>query len=396
MKVEKCPAIQPLSARRVAGKTPIIPLPLPACWKISLERNLESKLTDLQAAQSGDYFLPDLCKASSVFRLVLVTELFVLTMVLAVSGIREFGWEDFALISMFVLWIVLSSAALLCGLRKPLSGLSLQRSVIAVFALILAVTAVFSILADWVLAGADLNHVQLDFKGYDLMRNVLVSAVMTGMVLRYFYVQAQLRLQERAELQSRIQALQSRINPHFLFNSMNSIASLIGSQPEAAEQAVEDLCELFRASLRDSAEPVLLDQELELCRRYLAIEQLRLGDRLQIEWQIPTQCLQTTVPLLTLQPILENAVYHGVQPLPEGGLVQIEAEVVGQQLQIRVTNPLLGKAGSSGNDTGHRMALDNIRHRLEAYYGERAGLEQAQEGNQFVTRLTLPCHGEPN
>lgn len=329
-----------------------------------------------------------------MFRLVLVTELFVLTMVLAVSGIREFSWEDFALISMFVLWIVLSGAALLCGLRKPLSRLSLQWSVVAVFALILAVTALFSILANWVLVGANLNHFQLDFNGYDLIRNLLVSAVMTGMVLRYFYVQAQLRLQERAELQSRIQALQSRINPHFLFNSMNSIASLIGSQPEAAELAVEDLCELFRASLRDSAEPVSLDQELELCRRYLAIEQLRLGDRLQIEWQMPPQCLQLTVPLLTLQPILENAVYHGVQPLPEGGLIRIEAEVVGKELQICVTNPLLGKAGSPENGTGHRMALDNIRHRLEAYYGEQAGLKQEQEGKQFVTRLTLPCHGE--
>lgn len=328
-----------------------------------------------------------------MFRLVLVTELCVLTMVLAVSGIREFGWEDFALISMFVLWIVLCSAALLCGLKKQLSRLTLQISVGAVFALILAVTAIFSVLAGWVLAGAHLQHFRLDFNGYDLLRNLLVSAVMTGMVLRYFYVQAQLRRQERAELQSRIQALQSRINPHFLFNSMNSIASLIATQPEVAEQAVEDLCELFRASLRESAKPVPLEQELDLCRRYLAIEQLRLGERLEIEWQMSESFEQATVPLLTLQPIVENAVYHGVQPLPEGGLICIETEIVGQQLQIRVTNPLPGSVASSENGSGHRMALDNIRHRLEAFYGDQAKLEQVQQDETFVTCLSLPCQG---
>ena len=315
-------------------------------------------------------------------------------MVLAVSGIREFGWEDFALSSLFVLWIVLFSAALLCGLRKHLARLSLQWSVVVVLALILAVTALFSLVADWVLGGADLSHFNLNFDGYDLLRNLLVSAVMAGMVLRYFYVQAQLRRQERAELQSRIQALQSRINPHFLFNSMNSIASLIATQPDAAEQAVEDLCELFRASLRESAEPVELEQELELCRRYLAIEQLRLGERLQIEWQVPALPQQTTIPLLTLQPVLENAVYHGVQPLPEGGLVRIVVKVQGQQLLIRVTNPLTGTASPSGYGSGYRMALDNIRHRLAALYGEKATLELAQQGECFVTCLTLPCGKE--
>lgn len=330
--------------------------------------------------------------------LVLITELLVLTMVLAASGLRTFAWEDFALISLFVLWIALTSAALLCGLRQVIARLSLHWSVVAVLALILAITALFSVLAEWALAGADLSNFDIQLQAYDLLRNLLVSLVMAGMMLRYFYVQAQLRRQERSELRARIQALQSRINPHFLFNSMNSIASLISIEPDAAEQAVEDLCELFRASLRESPEPVPLSQELELCRRYLAIEQLRLGDRLQVSWHIKEAPEEATLPLLTLQPVLENAVYHGIQPLPQGGEIEVHIEVLRQskipQLQIRVSNPVGEAAGGHDSGSGHRMALDNIRDRLDAVYDGRARFEVEVEvepsGEIFVARLGVP------
>lgn len=195
--------------RLSAGKNP---------WEEALDNKLKFAIAD----ENSDYFLPDLCSGRAVFMLVIVTELLVLTMVLAASGIRAFAWEDFALTSMFVLWVALTSSALLCGLRKGLERLSLQWSVVAVLILIVLVTTLFTILADWVLAGADFRRFDVRIDAYELARNVLVSLVMTGMVLRYFYVHAQLRRQERSELRARIQALQSRINPHFLFNSMNS------------------------------------------------------------------------------------------------------------------------------------------------------------------------------
>ena len=342
----------------------------------------------------SDYFMPNLCQGRAVFVLVLVTELLVLTMVLAASGIRGFAWEDFALISLFVLWVVLCSAALLCALRKWIDRLALAVAVIVVLALIAGVTVVFTVLGEWALAGADLNNFTVQIEGYDLLRNLLVSLVMAGMMLRYFYVQAQLRRQERAELHARIQALQSRINPHFLFNSMNSIASLISVEPETAEQAVEDLCELFRASLRESTEPVALAQELELCRRYMAIEQLRLGDRLQVSWEIKDQPEQATLPLLTLQPVLENAVYHGIQPLPQGGEIKVQIEVVSGNktplLQVRVSNPVVSIAGKQGSEMGHRMALDNIRDRLEALYDGQARLDIEKNKESFVACLMVP------
>ena len=366
--------------------------------KYPLERILTHKLKFGAANEPSEYFLPDLCDGRAVFMLVLVTELLVLTMVLAASGIRSFAWEDFALISMFVLWIALTSSALLCGLRKVIERLSLHWSVIAVMCLILLVTTLFTVLAGWALAGADYGRFDVQVDGYDLARNLLVSLVMAGMVLRYFYVQAQLRRQERSELHARIQALQSRINPHFLFNSMNSIASLISVEPETAEQAVEDLCELFRASLRESTEPVPLSQELELCRRYMAIEQLRLGERLQVSWDIKAQPEQATLPLLILQPVLENAVYHGIQPLPQGGEITVQIKVVNGAksplLQICVSNPVVSVAAHRSSESGHRMALANIRDRLEALYDGQAKLAIEKNAQRFEACLTVPFSEE--
>jgi len=364
-----------------------------------LEKILRSKAGQQTPRGNSDYFLPNFCKGRAVFALILVTELLVLTMALAASGIREFAWEDFALISLFVLWVALSSAALLCALRGKINRMPLPAAVVVVLLIIAMVTLGFSMLAEWAMAGADFSRFEIQINGYDLLRNLLVSLVMSGMALRYFYVQAQLRQQERSELHARIQALQSRINPHFLFNSMNSIASLISIDPDAAEQAVEDLCELFRASLRETTKPVALSQELELCRRYMAIEQLRLGERLRVDWQLNELPEQATLPLLTLQPVLENAVYHGIQPLSEGGEISVETSIIKGKapcLKVRVSNPVLEAAASSDGEFGHQMALDNIRDRLDALYNGQARLETEQNSQRFVAELTVPFRKENN
>jgi len=179
---------------------------------------------------------------------------------------------------------------------------------------------------------------------------------------------------------------------------MNSIASLISVAPDRAEQAVEDLCELFRASLRESAEPVALARELELCRRYMAIEQLRLGDRLQVNWNIKDQPQQATLPLLTLQPVLENAVYHGIQPLAQGGEIDVQVAVLRtgkiSHLQILVSNPVVEVGIVHGDESGHRMALDNIRDRLAALYDGQAKLDVEQTKESFVACLTVPFKEE--
>ncbi|WP_235015357.1 sensor histidine kinase [Oceanicoccus sp. KOV_DT_Chl] len=187
--------------------------------------------------------------------------------------------------------------------------------------------------------GGALNGGGWPVDGGRLLTHILICAVLAGIALRYFYLTQQLRLNQRAELQARIQALQSRIRPHFLFNSMNIIASLIAVDQEAAETAVEDLAGLFRASLAEAETQVTLAEELELCRRYTRIEQLRLGQRLQLDWQVDQVPQQLKIPSLSVQPLLENAIYHGIQQLPAGGTVAIAARYAQGVFTLSITNP---------------------------------------------------------
>jgi two-component system sensor histidine kinase AlgZ len=218
-----------------------------------------------------------------------------------------------------------------------------------------------------------------------LLRNVLVALVLSGVVLRYFYLQQQLTLRERAELQARLDSLRARIRPHFLFNTMNSIASLIASRPRDAEQAVEDLAELFRASLQVQQGEATVADELRLCDVYLGIEQLRLGDRLQVSWMVGEEARDWPMPSLILQPLVENAVYHGIAQLEAGGTISVEVTTRGDLLEVVVDNPM---PASSGHSEGHRMALANIAERLQALYGRRGTLDTrvAQGHYQVVMR----------
>jgi two-component system sensor histidine kinase AlgZ len=216
-----------------------------------------------------------------------------------------------------------------------------------------------------------------------------IACIIAGMVLRYFYVQQQLREQEQSELQSRIQALQSRIRPHFLFNSMNIIASLISVDPETAETVVEDLSELFRASLNDAGNQVLMTEELELCERYVRIERLRLGDRLRVAWDIGEYPAELKIPLLTLQPLLENAIYHGIQPLPDGGTIALTLRYDHNVVSVRITNPLPAPELRTPTQ-GNKMAVNNIRTRLNVLYNGAAELTAEIEGDLYVTHLRYP------
>ncbi|MBK6350801.1 MAG: histidine kinase [Proteobacteria bacterium] len=172
-----------------------------------------------------------------------------------------------------------------------------------------------------------------------MLPNVMIAAVVGAMTLRYFYVSQQWRRSVELEARARIHALQARIRPHFLFNSMNTIAALTRSNPVQAEEAIEDLSDLFRVSLSDARAQITLQEEIEIARTYQRIEQLRLGDRLQVRWDVgalPPRCM---VPSLLLQPLLENAIGHGIEPLPQGGIVDIRGRLGEGAIMLEVTNP---------------------------------------------------------
>lgn len=316
-----------------------------------------------------------------MFHLILVGELLAIALTVVQSGVLNFNWNRLGVLSMLIQWIVLTSAACLCPLRPWFKRRHPMVAGLVSYAMVLCITVLFSALGTFMQVGSEGIH--WDF----LFTNLMLAAVFAGIVLRYFYLQQQLRNQQQAELNARIQALQARIRPHFLFNSMNSIASLIAIDQDAAERMVVDLSELFRASL---SEPGLipLERELELCRRFVAIEQTRIGDRLQVTWEVDT-IPEAMVPSLLLQPLIENAIYHGVQPLLEGGTVAISVKAANGRCQIRVRNPVGDKHQASNKGNG--IALDNIRHRLEAHYGAKAGLAVDATGTHYEVVVEFPA-----
>ncbi|MEE4661067.1 MAG: histidine kinase, partial [Halieaceae bacterium] len=307
-------------------------------------------------APEAGFFIPDLCDTRPVLMMFILAELLVVVYALGASSLPRFDWGALALTSLFVQWVVLLSAGLLCASRPLLARVTLPLGVALSFLLILLVALVSSVTAMTVFPQGSYPGAT---SGWWLARNLLVTAVFGGIALRYFFLQQQLRRQEQAELRARIESLRARIRPHFLFNTMNSIASLIGSRPDEAEQVVEDLSELFRASLVENRDQASLGEELHLCELYLRIEQLRLGDRLQVTWDVQEQARDCVLPPLLLQPLVENAVYHGVARMDTGGEIRVSAARVDGQLQVVIANPLPAEAAPHRG--GHNMALDNIR-----------------------------------
>nr|WP_281368298.1 histidine kinase [Simiduia aestuariiviva] len=262
--------------------------------------------------------------------------------------------------------------------RRPL-----WQAVLLSYLLILSLTFLFTLLGQWFFLGYWWSPQPLDWSA--LGADLVVAAIFAGIGLQYFYLQQQLQRGERAELEARIQALQSRIRPHFLFNAMNSIASLIHIDPARAEHMVEDLSALFRASLSEAA-LVPVDRELALARRYLAMEGARLGDRLQVDWRLGTLPEGVQMPSLLLQPLLENALYHGIGARREGGLLEIDLQAENNRLQLLVRNPL----GQAAPTPGNGMALANIRDRLAAHYGSAARCDVGVEADHFCVRISYP------
>ena len=226
-------------------------------------------------------------------------------------------------------------------------------------------------------------------------RAAVLAALAAGGMLFYFEMRA--RMFSPALAEARLQALTARIRPHFLFNSLNAVLSLIRSEPRRAEVALEELADLFRALMRDHRDLLPLADEIALCRQYLDLEKLRLGDRLNVVWEIEAVPADVDVPPLVLQPLLENAVYHGIEPSGEPGTIRIGFARKGNELRVWLANPC---AGNGEAVKGNRMALANIRERLALYYDLEARLETREEtlpdgSREYRVFIVLPCRGSP-
>jgi two-component system sensor histidine kinase AlgZ len=333
--------------------------------------------------------LPNFCDVRTIFVLVLLTEVLAITFAMAAASNTEQFWDHLALSSLLMQWIALINAAILCSLRTRLHKLNDTHCLIITFCLMMSVSLLVSLLAD---RASSLLYLQIDngFNALFLFRVMTISAVIYFLLLRYLYIQQQWRLNLAAQSRAEIQALQARIHPHFLFNSMNTIASLITISPATAETAIEDLSDLFRASLSEKNMHDLKD-EIELTKSYLAIESLRLGDRLQIEWDIDKTMLGTRIPSLCIQPLAENAIYHGIEPIEKGGKIQISALQIDNKLKLSITNPLPEKDRSSTvSKKGNQMALDNIKQRLKLVYGKKGEFSINDTKDKYTVSLSIP------
>ena len=321
--------------------------------------------------------LPDFRNLGVVLRvLLLVNVLALLTALVGEPDVRALG-EAFLLmlgrvqLPLFVVVLLLFSASPLLA-RLPYrvgAGLLLVASA-------LAALAIFPLLAG---------------SGEHSWRWVLWALGAALVALLYFDHLA--RRLTPSVVEARLMALSARIRPHFLFNALNGVLGVIRSDPRRAERALEELAELFRVLMRENRELVALGDEITLCRRYLDIESLRLGERLVVRWEIEPGSEDVRVPPLMVQPLLENAIYHGIEPLAEPGEVRVSVARSGSELVIEVGNPVAPKAQPHA---GNRMALDNIRERLLLFFDLEARLDSASEDGRYRVTIRLPFRRSPH
>lgn len=334
-------------------------------------------------------WMPAFCSAPTLFVLMLVGELVALVIVLAPQDSPREWLPRLGTTSVYVQWLALLNAVVLCSLREPLQ----RRATFAGFVLAWSVAVATTALASWVVCRIDQAlgfglTVPAAESARFVFANAAICALIAAALLRYLFVLERWRERVHAAAKAQVEALQARIRPHFLFNSMNTIAGLIRARPADAERTVEDLAELFRAALGPDDAPATLGEELDLIDRYLDIERLRLGERLHLDIDVAALPRDLPLPRLLLQPLVENAVYHGIQPRPEGGTLSIHGRRDGDIVEIVFTNPLAAGAGAGARRNG--VALANVRARIGYHFGARGELRVEPQADRFVVRVRLP------
>jgi len=359
-------------------------------------------------------FLPDFCQWRFIVSGLLLAQVLAIVLVLSPVAQYPYPWSELGRISGFTHAVMSTCLIILCLLRKWLERQSKFLAASLSYFLVIFVTMFYSLLAwEFVVDPVkeipsqqllNMPKIGLSIRGLEgdvsilpskyawfMLRNLGISLIVGAIAMRYFYLSYHWKRKTRDEADFRIQALQARINPHFLFNSMNTIAMLTHVDAHLAERAVLDLAELFRASLADAKKRVPLSEELTLCKQYLNIEGFRLGNRLKVQWILEAIPPDALVPKLSLQPLLENAIYYGIQPIPEGGTIRVTGLTDGHFIKIDIDNPLPPpNTEMIQRGSGYHIAIDNLRQRLAVFYGKRARLELFSDGQSYRVSLRFP------
>lgn len=326
---------------------------------------------------------PQLCQSKLVFRALVLAQAVAILLALA-PGVQEDRWLRLGFTTLFVQWVTLLTLFLLCGLQKKLQHLSPTYFAGIACLLLLSCTTLVSLVAYFILtqkgweAGTNLELF--------LIHNLLVALILGIIGFQFYLMHEERNALISAQSRSELDALQARIRPHFLFNSLNTAAELTHSNAPAAESLLLNLATLFRAALK-AGEESTLKSEITLAQAYLDLEQWRLGERLNIDWQQPEPLLDIPLPTLTLQPLLENAINHGIERLHKGGYIKIQILSSQKSTSIVITNPL---PNSTDDSPGNGVALDNIRKRLELNLGTQAKLITGHKDQIYRVKLVIP------
>lgn len=319
--------------------------------------------------------LPNFCNLGIMLRILLIVDGMSVVAAMLKAPTYDGMWQELMNLSALVQPVLLLSLLILCLGRSVLSRLPYHFGVAAVLFLELALSTLAHVFSQR-LFDADLGAIE---------RHWLFAVLVSGVLLGYFYLRS--RAFSPAISEARLQALQARIRPHFLFNSINAVLSLIRSDPKQAERALEDMADLFRVLMADNRQLAPLEKEVALCRQYLELEHLRLGDRLKVAWHVEKMPGDALIPPLVLQPLLENAVYHGIEPCTEPGEIVINIYRARNQVHLVLVNPYRREGD---HHSGNKMALANIRERLELHFDAEATLMTKVSDSSYQVHIVVP------
>lgn len=340
-----------------------------------------------------DGFLPNFCRGPIVLNVILVAQFLAVAITALIPPLTERVFLDIFLVSLFVQWIALTSICVLCLAGPFLNNLPERRALLMAYLLLLCVTWLVGECALWLLAQYEIiSSARPTWYAYFHIQNLTVSAIINALVLRYLMARHQLQLQTRSVERARAEILRQKIRPHFLFNSMNIIASLTRRAPARAESAIEDMSDLFRVMVDDDDDLSPIHNDISIARKYLKLERLRLERRLKVSWKTQGLPRSARTPVLTLQLLLEHVVHNVVEQMSDTGEIRVTVEFHdNNELVIELAAPY---PEDTPPDMIDAAGLENVQLRLNDHYGDRAVMKVDTGGGRILIRISHPAFGE--